>query len=196
MSTLIAQQAATAKLTVVAVLCSVLFFLSLTLVEAIPEIPVDIDWKPFFIPLAFAALVPLGKPLVMVSLGAMLGEFLRDALEGYEIDDPIGAVGYVVAFTLAGYIIGNRPLSRIRLTVAAVIAGFVQAVFDASAFLIFGEETLRVAVWSCLGNTATHGIAMGAIPLIKVVPRLHGRIERYLGYPPRGDTRAPWRRAA
>jgi hypothetical protein len=96
----------TTKLTVISVLCSGLFFLSLTVLEAMPEIPVDIDFKPFFIPLAFAALVPRGAPVIAAGLGATLGEFLRDLLEGYELDDPIGAIGYVVAFTIAGYRVG------------------------------------------------------------------------------------------
>jgi hypothetical protein len=178
----------TSKLIVLAVLCSVLFFLSLTLIEAIPEIPVDIDFKPFFIPLAFVALVPLGGPTVAVALGGMLGEFLRDMLEGYEIDDPIGAVAYVVAFTLAGYVIHNRPLSKWRLVLAGVLAGLVQAVIEASSFVIFSEEVLEVALWSAAGNTITHGLLMGALPLVWIVPRLYGRIERYLGFAPRGTT--------
>jgi hypothetical protein len=177
----------TSKLIVVAVLCSVFFFLALTLLEAIPEIPVDIDFKPFFIPLAFVALVPLGKPTVAVGLGASLGEFLRDMLEGYEIDDPLGAVGYAVAFVLAGYIIHSRPLSKVRLSIAAVLAGFLQALFEAAAFLLFGGETLRIAIWSAAGNTVTHGLIMGAIPLVFIVPQLHGRIERYMGFAPRGQ---------
>lgn len=78
------KDANTSKLTVITVLCSVLFFLALTLLEAIPEIPVDIDFKPFFIPLAFIALLPTGKPSWAVGFGAALGEALRDILEGYE----------------------------------------------------------------------------------------------------------------
>jgi hypothetical protein len=179
----------TAKLTVIAVLCSVLFFLSLTVLEAIPEIPVDIDFKPFFIPLAFAALVPIGAPVVAAGLGATLGEFLRDLLEGYEIDDPIGAIGYVVAFTIAGYMVGERPLSKGRLFAAALVAGAVQAAFEASTFLVFGEETWGVALWSGIGNTVTHGLVMGAIPLMMIMPQLYGRIERYMGFAPRGQAR-------
>ena len=176
----------TSKLIVIAVLCSVFFFLALTLLEVIPEIPVDIDFKPFFIPLAFVALLPLGKPTVAAGLGASLGECLRDMLEGYEIDDPFGAVGYAVAFIMAGALIQNRPLSKGRVFVAAVLAGFVQALFEAGAFLLFGEETLKIAVWSAIGNTVTHGLLMGAIPLVRIIPQLHGRIERYLGFAPRG----------
>jgi hypothetical protein len=182
----------TSKLIVIAVLCSVFFFLALTLLEAIPEIPVDIDFKPFFIPLAFVALVPVGKPMVAAGLGASLGEFLRDMLEGYEIDDPFGAVGYAVAFIMAGALIHNQPLNKGRVFVAAVLAGFVQALFEAGAFLLFGEETLKIAVWSAIGNTITHGFLMGAIPLVRIIPQLHGRIERYMGFAPRGQApRAP-----
>jgi hypothetical protein len=187
------ENANTPKLIVITVLCAVIFFLALTLIEVIPEIPVDIDWKPFFIPLAFVALVPVGKPTIAAALGASLGEFLRDMLEGYEIDDPFGAVGYVLAFTIAGYIIGNQPLSKVRLFVAAMVSGVVQAVFEAATFLLFGEETLQVALWSWLGNSITHGLVMGAIPLILIMPQLYNRIERYMGYAPRGQDqrRAP-----
>lgn len=181
----------TPKLTILAVLSSVIFFLGLTLFEALPEIPVDIDFKPFFIPYMFVALVPLGKPTLAVALGSMLGEFLRDALEGYGIDDPAGAVGFVLSFYLAGVIIGGRPLNKVRLFVAAVVAGSLQAAFEAGAYLLFSSEVLRVAIWSWFGNTITHGIIMGAIPLILLIPRLYGRLERYLGYAPRGAETTP-----
>lgn len=177
----------TPKLIVISVLCAVIFFIALTLIEAIPEIPVDIDFKPFFIPLAFVALVPLGKPTLAAALGASLGEFLRDLLEGYEIDDPFGGVGYVLAFWLAGYVIQSKPLSKVRLVIAALISGVVQAAFEAASFLVFSEETWDVALWSWIGNSITHGLIMGAIPLVLIMPHLYGRIERYMGFAPRGD---------
>lgn len=180
------ESAKTIKLTVLTVLTAVTFFLGLTIFEAIPEIPVDIDFKPFFIPMSFAALVPLGEPLFAVSLGGMLGEFLRDMLEGYEIDDPIGAVGYVVGFFIAGYVIGNHPLNKIRVAIAAAVAGFLHAAIEATAFILFSEETAYIALWSAIGNTITDGIILGAIPTPFIVPQLYGRIERYLGYPLRG----------
>jgi hypothetical protein len=183
------ESAKTIKLTVLAVISAVTFFLALTLFEAIPEIPVDIDFKPFFIPMSFVALVPKGWPLFAVSLGAMLGEFLRDLLEGYEIDDPIGAIGYVVGFMAAGYIIGNHPLNKIRVAIAAGLAGFLHAAIEATAFLIFDEETVYVAIWAAIGNTITDGIILGAIPTPFILPQLYGRIERYLGYAPRGKER-------
>jgi hypothetical protein len=183
------QSVKTIKLTVLTVLTSVTFFLALTLFEAIPEIPVDVDFKPFFIPMSFVALVPKGWPLFAVSLGGMLGEFLRDLLEGYEIDDPIGAVGYVIGFMAAGYVIGNHPLNKILVAVGAVVAGFVHAAIEATAFLLFDQETAYVAMWSAIGNTITDGIILGAIPTPFIVPRLYGRVERYLGYAPRGYQR-------
>ena len=139
------KNASTPKLTVIIILCLVLFFLSLTLLEAIPEIPVDIDFKPFFIPLAFIALLPVGKSALAISFGAVLGEALRDILEGYELDDPIGFIGYVAGFAIAGYVIRNKPLSKWRLVLAAIVAGAVHAFIEATSFLIFGAETAKVA---------------------------------------------------
>lgn len=176
-----------AKLIVLAVLSAVLFFLSLVPLEAIPEIPVDIDQKAFFIPLVLIALLPKGAPTVAIALGAALGEGIRDLMEGYELDDPIGFVAYVIAFTIAGYVIGGQPRSWLRLTLASVVAGFVQAAIEASSFLIFGEEGLRVTIISALGNTVTHGIIGGAIPLLILVPLLHGRIEHLMGFAPLGQ---------
>ncbi|MGY1855151.1 hypothetical protein [Modestobacter sp. SYSU DS0290] len=177
------------RMTIVAVLCATTFFLALTLLEAVPEIPVDIDAKPFFIPVALAALVPLGRPVFAVALGAMGGEFLRDMLEGYEIDDVIGAVGYVVAFAAAGYLVGDRPLSKVRLTVAALAAGALHAVIEASSLVLFDSELFSIAVYSAIGNTLADGLLLGVFPLLGLVPLLYGRIDRYLGFEPRGLAR-------
>jgi hypothetical protein len=176
------------QLMVIAGLSAVLFFFGLMALEPIPEIPVDIDQKPFFIPLMLAALRPLGRPAVAVGIGAALGEGMGDLLEGYELDDPFGFVGYVIAFTLAAYIIGNRPLRKVRLVGAAVLAGSLQAMFGAATFLILGQEAFSVAAWSWFGNTLTHGLLGGAIPLVFAVPVFHGTIERFLGYAPKGWT--------
>lgn len=176
----------TSKLIVIAGLTGVLFFFGLLVTERVPEIPVDIDWKPFFIPFTFVALLPLGAPVVAVGLGAALGEAFGDILEGYEIDDPFGFFGYVLGFAIAGYIIGNRPLNRLRVSIACVVGAFVQAVIEASTFLIFGGEALSVVILSALGNTVTHGVVLGVIPTLILVPLLHGRIERFLGFVPRG----------
>ena len=119
---------------------------------------------------------------------------MRDLLEGYEIDDPIGAVGYVIGFFIAGYIVGNHPLNKIRVAIAAAAAGFIHAAIEATAFILFSQETVYIAFWSAIGNTITDGIILGAIPTPFVVPQLYGRIERYLGYPPRGKQRRRDRR--
>lgn len=46
------------KLVVIAGLTAVLFFFGLLITERVPEIPVDIDFKPFFIPFLLVALLP------------------------------------------------------------------------------------------------------------------------------------------
>lgn len=176
---------ASPKLTVVAVLTSVVFFLSLTVLEAIPEIPVDIDFKPFFIPLAFVALLPPGAPALAVGLGAALGEALRDLLEGYEIDDPVGFFGYILAFWVAGFVTGARRTGPLRLAVVGPLAAALQSGVEASSFLVFGEAGVRTAVLSFFGNIITHGVLLGTLPLLWLVPQLHGRVERYLGFEPR-----------
>ena len=172
------------KLVVIAGLTAVLFFFGLLITERIPEIPVDIDFKPFFIPFLLVALLPRPTSWA-VGLGAALGEGFGDILEGYEPDDAFGFVGYVVCFVLAGYMIGNRPRSYILVSAACLLGAFVQAVLEAVTFLIFGSEALPVAVQSALGNTLTHGVVLGVIPTLILIPLLHGRIERLLGFAPK-----------
>ena len=178
-----------AKLIVIAGLTGVLFFFGLLVTERIPEIPVDIDFKPFFIPFLLVALLPVGRPAWAIGLGAALGEGFGDILEGYEPDDAFGFVGYVVCFVIAAYIIRNRPRNWILVSLACVVGAFIQAAFEAATLLLFGEEALPVAIWSGIGNTLTHGIALGLIPTLILIPLLHGRIERLLGYAPLGEKR-------
>lgn len=175
-----------AQLTVITGLSAVLFFLMLVPIDAVPEIPVDIDQKPFFVPLTLVALLPVGRASLAVGFGAALGEAMRDILEGYEVDDTLGFVGYVLAFTLAGFLIGQRPDSRLRLVTGALVAGFVQAAFEGASFALLGSEGTGVAIESTIGNTITHGVIGGAIPLVFVAPHFAGKIERFLGYPPKG----------
>ncbi|MDN5856511.1 MAG: hypothetical protein L0K86_27465, partial [Actinomycetia bacterium] len=85
---------------------------------------------------------------------------------------------------VAGYLIGNKPLNWLRVAVACVVGAFVQAVIEASAFIVFGEEGVGVAIYSALGNTVTHGILLGAIVTVPLIYALHGRIERLLGFTP------------
>ena len=178
------------KLIVIAGLVGVLFFFGLLVLERIPEIPVDIDQKPFFIPFLFAALLPRGWPTVAVALGTALGEGFGDILEGFEPDDPVGFFGYLIGVIIFGFMVAGRPQNRGLVALACVVGAGVQAFIEASAFLIFAEEGLLVALWSATGNTITHGVIWGVIPMLILVPLLHGRIERFLGYPPQGDVGA------
>lgn len=172
------------KLVVITGLTAVLFFLALIPFETIPEIPVDIDQKPFFIPLLMVALLPRGIPAFAIGAGAALGEGVRDLIEGYEVDDPFGFVGYILAFGIAGWIIAERPLSKWRLVLAGLFAGAFQAVFEAGALILIDSEAAGVALLSLIGNTLTHGLLWGVLPLLVAVPRIYGRIEGLLGFAP------------
>lgn len=187
------EEASAAQLMVILGLVAVLFFFGLLITERFGEYFVDVDFKPYFIPLLFTALLPLGKNgkiAWVIGLGAAVGEAIGDLIEGYEIDDPFGFVGYVLGFALAGYIIRNRPLSVWRLSVAAIAAAAVNAALEAFAFWLFAfigaEESVGAgaALISFVGNTITHGILLGAIVLVPLVYLLHGRIERSLGFAP------------
>lgn len=174
------------KLVVIAALCGVLFYFGLLLTERIPEIPVDIDQKPFFIPLLFVALLPLGRATWATALGAALGEAFGDILEGYEPDDAFGFVGYVFGFAAAGYMIRNRPLDRVQLALAPIVAGLVQAIPEGFALVLIGSEAVGAAAISVVGNTLFHGVVWGTVPVLLLVPLLHGRVERLLGFPALG----------
>ena len=165
---------------------SVAFFLLLLPFELIPEIPVDIDAKPFFVPLAICALLPAGRIGLAVALGVALGEGIRDLMEGYELDDPIGFFGYIAGFYVASAIFAAAPFNTVTLVLGSVVCAAVQSALEASSFLLFGGEALSVAVWSAVGNTISHGLIFGAIPLLFLVPLLHGRFEAHLGFAPRG----------
>lgn len=162
---------------------AVTFFLCLLPFEFIPEIPVDIDSKPFFVPLAFCALLPRRAGL-SIGIGVALGEGMRDLMEGYELDDPIGFFGYIAGFWMASQLYALAPGNRVMLGVGAVVCAGIQGAIEASSFLIFGSEGLPVALQSAVGNTIFHGVIWGAVPLLLIVPRLRGRIEPYLGFAP------------
>ncbi|GAB2734480.1 hypothetical protein GCM10027174_04150 [Salinifilum aidingensis] len=174
----------TPKTMVVAALVAVLFFFGLMIFERIPEIPVDIDFKPFFIPFLFLALLPRGLPTFAIPIGAAVGEAIGDILEGYEVDDPFGFAGYFVGFAVAGYLMSGKQLNWLRISTACLVGSLVQAVIEGSAFLVFGEEGVGVTVYSALGNTVTHGIVLGALVTVPLAYALHGRIERLLGFTP------------
>jgi hypothetical protein len=160
---------------------AVLFGLGLLLTESVGEFAVDVDLKPFFLPYLLIVFSRYGVGTLSIGLGAAVGEGVLDVFEGYELDDPVGFIGYVLGFTAFGWYLNEvaaDPDSTRSLAVAAVLGGFVQASFEGLAFLVFGAETgPRAATLSVLGNTVTHGVLLGAVPLVVLVPVLRDRVE-------------------
>ena len=81
---------------------AVLFITGLLVSKSFGEFAFDIDLKPFFLPYLLIALSRYGIPTLSVSLGGAIGEGILDVFEGYEVDDPIGFLGYVLGFTAFG----------------------------------------------------------------------------------------------
>jgi len=161
---------------------AVLFALGLLVTESVGEVAVDVDLKPFFVPytLIFAARAAI--PTLSIGLGAALGEGVLDVFEGYELDDPIGFIGYVVGFSAFGWYlhdVADDPSRPRSLAVGATLGAFVQAVFEGVAYLTVEETaTAADAAVSTLGNTVTHGLVLGALPLIVLLPRVRAPLRR------------------
>lgn len=177
----------TTKLIVIAGITAVLFSGGLLITERFGEYFVDVDFKPFFVVYVLLALLPWGRPSVSIGFGAAIGEGFLDLIEGVEFDDPFGFVGYIVGFTVAGWLFRGDPSRRLTLVVGTVAGAFVQAVFEAIALVLIEQEAIEAAIISVIGNTITHGIVIGLVPLIPCVEALHGRVERFLGFPPKGS---------
>lgn len=156
----------------------------LLVTEWFGEIGTDIDLKPFFIPYLLIAAVRFGLPTLAVGFGAAVGEGVLDVFEGYELDDPVGFVGYVLGFVIFGWYlhrVADDPSSRRGLAVAAILGAFVQAFFESFAFLLFEPAAgTRQAALSLVGNTLSHGILLGAIPLLFFVPLARAHIRTRL----------------
>ncbi|MFB6298487.1 MAG: hypothetical protein ABEH56_08205 [Salinirussus sp.] len=164
----------------VGVLSAALFAGGLLVTESIPEFAVDVDFKPFFVPYLLIAFVPYGTATLSVAGGAAVGEGMLDISEGYELDDPFGFIGYVVGFLTFGWYlktVADDPSDPRSQAVAATVGAFVQAVFEGVAFSIFeaGAPLINAAV-SVLGNTVTHGVVLGAVPLVVLYPFLEDRV--------------------
>jgi len=157
-------------------LSALLFAAGLLLTEAPGELALDVDLKPFFVPYLLIAAMRYGLPTLSVGLGAAMGEGVLDIVEGYELDDPIGFIGYVVGFTLFGWYlhrVAPDPTARRAQVTAAVLGAFAQAAFEGLAFVLFATDAHTLdAVASVLGNTLTHGVVLGAIPLVWLYPWL------------------------
>lgn len=161
--------------------CATLFFLGLLSTEMFGEIPPDVDFKPFFIPLVLLASLSW-RYRWAVALGAAIGEGVGDLFEGYELaDDPVGFMGYVLGFLAAAQILRDRPHQRSRLLAAGLVAGFVNAVPEAIGFFMVEHVEPWVAVWSALGNALSHGVLLGAIPLVLLAPTARRTLAGLLG---------------
>ena len=166
----------------VGLLSALLFTAGLLVTEAPGELALDVDLKPFFLPYLLIAAVRYGLPTLSAGLGAAMGEGVLDLVEGYELDDPIGFIGYVVGFTLFGWYLHRAaadPTARRAQVTAAVLGAFGQAVFEGLAFFLFATtiDPLDV-VLSVAGNTVTHGIVLGAVPFVALYPWLAAYVER------------------
>lgn len=188
------QRVPPSKLMVITGIVAVLFMGSLLLTEfaGVPEILGDTDWKSFFIPYLFIALLPYGYATLSVGFGAALGEGILDIVEGYAPDDAFGFAGYVIGFWTFGYVLHKwgDPTNKYHMSVAAVVGAFVQIAIEGIGYLAVEGEALSFYAINVVGNTITHGIILGMIPLLLIYPMLQGRIERHLGFAPH-STEAP-----
>ncbi|MFB6294087.1 MAG: hypothetical protein ABEH60_07490 [Halonotius sp.] len=167
------------SLVVIAGVSAVLFAGALAIGEGLGEIPPDIDWKSFFVVYTVIAFVPWGTPTIAAAVGATIAEGTLDFFEGIEPDEPFGWAGYIVGFTVAGYFMKD-PSDTVKLALGAVLGGFVQFAIEGLVFIVVEGKAITVYATSLAGNTVTHGIILGAIPLIPVVSALQGRMSRVL----------------
>lgn len=158
------------------------FFTGLLVTELFGEIPPDIDLKPFFIPLLFAVTLP-ARYRWAVALGAAVGEGFGDLIEGYEWDDPVGFIGYLLGFAVAGRIAGGVTGATGRVTLAALAAAAINALPEAVMFYGFGGVTLAEAGLSLLGNSLSHGLLLGAAPVWLLAPWFRQAVHDGLGLP-------------
>lgn len=157
----------------------VVFAVGVGVTEMGGEFGSDIDLKPFFLVYLLVGLAAFGSPTLALGLGAAMGEGAHDLLEGYEADEPLGFVGFIAGFMVFGWLlhrVAPDPDDRRWQVGAAVVAAFVQAVFEGFAFLFKRDFTLTEAIVSVLGNTVTHGLLLGAVPLVLLYPWIQARI--------------------
>lgn len=142
--------------------------------ESVGEVGTDIDFKPFFIPYLLVVITRFGPPTLLIGLGAAIGEGILDIFEGYEIDDPVGFLGYVLGFVVFGWYlheVADDSTSWRALTGAALLGAFVQAFFESFAYFVFDTSAgVMQAGLSLFGNTLSHGFLLGAVPLVILAP--------------------------
>ncbi|MDG5777515.1 hypothetical protein VB773_13395 [Haloarculaceae archaeon H-GB2-1] len=171
------------RLLALALLSAVVFGIGVYVAEIPAEIGLDVDFKPFVIPYLLIAVLSFGRSTLAVGFGAAMGEGYLDVAEGYELDDPLGFVGYVVGFLAFGYLlhrVAPRPDDRRWQMLAALGGAFVQAAFEGVAFILLAEADVGTVAASILGNTVTHGLLFGAIPLVVLYPVVRDRVAERL----------------
>ncbi|MFB6227620.1 MAG: hypothetical protein ABEH88_03395 [Halobacteriales archaeon] len=166
-------------LVVIAGLTAVLFAGALAIGEGLGEIPPDIDWKAFFVVYTVIVFVPWGTPTIAAAVGATIAEGILDFFEGIEPDEPFGWTGYIVGFTIVGWFMKD-PSNKVKLAIGAVLGGFIQFAIEGLSLVVVSGDAISVYATALAGNTVTHGIILGAIPLIPVVGALRGRMERLM----------------
>mgnify|MGYP006277362055 CR=1 FL=1 len=152
---------------------AVVFALGVGLAELGGELGNDVDFKPFFLVYLLIALVRFGGPTLALGLGAAMGEGVHDLIEGYEADEPLGFIGFIVGFVVFGWVlhrVAPDPGDRRWQVTAAMVGAFVQALFEGFAFLFMTDFSVGEALYSVAGNTVTHGILLGAIPFALLYP--------------------------
>lgn len=157
---------------------AVLFVAGLTASEAVGEIALDIDLKPFFLPFLVIATGSFDGRTLAASVGAAVGEGFLDLLEGYELDDPFGFLGYVLGFTVFGWVLlelAPDPGDRRWQLLACLGGAATQAVFEGVAFYALSGAGAREATLSVVGNTVTHGVLLGALPFVALYPAVRQR---------------------
>ncbi|MFB6301180.1 MAG: hypothetical protein ABEH65_13075 [Halobacteriales archaeon] len=181
----------TRRVALLGIASAFLFGVGLLVSEEVGEVALDIDLKPFFLPYLLIATCRYGLPTLSIGLGAALAEGFLDVFEGYELDDPIGFLGYVIGFTAFGWYlnkIADDPENPRSLTIGATLGAFVQAVFEGFAFLLFESGSGPYeTILSVLGNTAAHGVVLGAVPLVITYPLFKNQIKSRLEWSINGN---------
>jgi len=166
------------------VLTFVVFFVVLYFFELIPEIGLDIDFKPFFIPITLLVLFPRSSHAWAIGLAVAGSELLGDFFEpgGVEPDDPIGFFGYLVGALAAGAVMQGRWQSPLWIVLGGLTYALVNGMMEAAVWLALGEFGTD-ALQSLLGNMVTHGIIAGGIVAIPLARLLKPYLTRWVGIP-------------
>lgn len=160
----------------------VVFFVVLYLFEMIPEIGLDIDFKPFFIPITLLVLFPRNSHAWAIGLAVAGSELLGDFFEpgGVEPDDPIGFFGYLVGALAASAVMQGRWQSPLWLVLGGLTYALVNGLMEAAVWLALGEFGTDALI-SLFGNLITHGVIAGGAIAIPLARLLHQRLTQWVG---------------